>query len=217
MKDRARNVYEMFIRILAFHLVNAADYAALAIAAVSFAEVQAAADAMEVYFTEQQSGDVAVAVELKAILRGAIKRKMTPFRKTAKAMAQTDPGIDKSFLPFHSVNDATLVAIGRDYFDTHAAKEAAFTALGLPKQKRFDLAADLDSFEAALTSKATAQQGSVGATTGIDVKVESGMSAAEVADAVMKNFYFDNPEKLAEWKTARHVKRAAQADDPPTP
>lgn len=219
MRDRSRNVYEMFNRILAFNGVNATDYAAIATAAAKFTEVQSASDAMEAFFAEQESGEVGAAVVLKAVLRAAIKRKMRPFARTAKALALTNPGLSEMFKVSGANNDATMIARGRDFAKAHQDNQAAFTALGLPQQKRLDLVADLDAFEDADTVKAAAQQESVGATAGIENEVDAGMDAAIVLDAIMNNVYVDDPEKLAEWTTARHVKRASanDDDDPPTP
>jgi hypothetical protein len=46
------------------------------------------------------------------------------------------------------------------------------------------------------------------------------MDAALILDSIMKNVSYDDPVKLAEWRTARHVrsaKRAAPTPPPPPP
>ena len=76
------------------------------------------------------------------------------------------------------------------------------------------LTTDLDDFETAEAAQASGQQETVGATAGIGDKIDEGMKAEKILDAIMNNVYRDDPVKLAAWKTARHVKRANQ---PPPP
>ena len=83
MTDREENIYDMFVRTLAFNAANSGDYAAIAAAAAHFATVQAAVDALETYSTQQTSGEGSAAVEQKSVLRAAIRRKMTAYAKTA--------------------------------------------------------------------------------------------------------------------------------------
>jgi len=53
-------------------------------------------------------------------------------------------------------------------------------------------------------------------TVGIAQKIEEGMKAESILDAIMNNVYNGtNPVKLAQWKTARHVRRANQPTPPP--
>lgn len=65
-------------------------------------------------------------------------------------------------------------------------------------------------------AQAEGVQDTVGATAGIADKIQEGMDAEKYLDAIMSNVYRDNPVKRAQWKTARHVKRAPQPP-PPTP
>jgi len=62
------------------------------------------------------------------------------------------------------------------------------------------------ALEAAISRKAGARIEGVGATAGIDDEIERGMQAETILDSIMKNVYYDNPVKLAEWKTARHIR-----------
>lgn len=78
-----------------------------------------------------------------------------------------------------------------------------------------ELDEDLDDINAAVASKSGANTAGVGATAGVDNEIERGMDAEIFLDALMKNVYRDNPVKLAEWKSARHVRRAPRPARPP--
>ncbi len=217
MTDREENIYDMFVRTHVFNAANSGDYGTIAAAAAHFATVQAAVNALEIYSAQQTSGEGSAAVERKSVLRAAIRRKMTAYAKTARAINLNKPGFDEMFKVPDSDNDNLLVATGREFVAQAVANEAEFVSLGKPKTDATDLTADLDAFEAAQVAKAEANQDTVGATAGIDNETDAGMKAAKILDAIMSNVYRDNPVKLAAWRTARHIKRAPRPATPPTP
>lgn len=216
MSDRARNIYDMFVTSLAFNADNASDYSTIAAAAANFAIIQTAVNALETFFAQQASGEASAAVEQKSVLRAAIRRKMTAYAKTARALNLDSPGFDKLFSVPDGDNDNVLLATGRDFVTEATAHHTEFASLGKVAADAVDLTADLDAFEAAQTAKASALQDRVGATAGIDDQTDDGMKAAKILDAIMNNVYRDDPVKMAAWRTARHVKRANQPA-PPTP
>lgn len=217
--DRERNVADMYDATLAFDGVHATEYVAITAAAAAFARIQTARDNMETYFAQQESGESKMATEQKSLLKVAARRRMRAFARTAKkGLSATIPGIGKAFDVPDGKNEAVLVAKGRDIVTEAAKYEAEFTALGLPKAKRLELTDLLDQIEAKAGEQDSKLQEKVGATAGIDAAVDDGMEAADIADVIMQNFYADNPVTLAEWKSARHIKRAPSGGGtPPTP
>ena len=139
--------------------------------------------------------------------------------KNARAIALSDPGFSEKFKVPDSDNETELIASGREFVEQAIANEAAFTALGKLKADATSLTADLDAFEIANAAQAEGKQETVGATAGIAQVVEEGMNAKIILDAIMFNVCNGvNPVKLAQWRTARHVKRANQPPPrPPTP
>lgn len=201
-----------------FNTENSADYAAIPDAAAHFATVQAAVNALEALFATQTSGEEAAATELKSVLRLAIRRKMVSYAKNARAIALNKPGFDELFKVPDDNNDNLLVAKGREFVKEANTNAADFSALGKTPADAAALTADLDAFEAADAAQAEGKQDTVGATAGIDDMIDDGMKAEKFLDAIMSNVYRDNPIKLAQWKTARHVRRANQTPPaPPTP
>ena len=217
MTDREENIYDMFIRTLAFNTANLNDYKTIAAAAAHFTTVQAAVDALELYSAQQTSGEGSAAVEQKSVLRAAIRRKMTAYSKTARALNLDSPGFAQMFKVPDDDNDDLLIATGREFVLQAIDHKTALESLGIPFSNSTDLTADLDAFEVAQTAKATAQSSTVGATAGVDDQTDAGMKAEKYLDAIMFNVYRDNPVKLAAWRTARHIKRSPRPATPPTP
>ncbi len=100
------------------------------------------------------------------------------------------------------------VAAGREFVEEGLKHKTELARLGVTEEKINQLGEDLDDINRAVASKAGANTAGVGATAGVDSEIERGMSAEIFLDAMMKNVYRDNPVKLAEWKSARHLKRS---------
>ena len=216
MTIREGNVYDMFVRVLAFNVENALDYAAIIVAAINFSIILAAKEALDEFSAEQTSGEAAAAVEQMSVLRAAIRRKMVAYAKTARAIALSTPGFSELFkVPEDNNDNLLLLATGREFVEEANENALVLVELGKQPGDAAALTADLDAFEAALTAKAEGQQNTVGATAGIDDQTDAGMKSAIILDAIMFNVYRDNPVKLAQWKTARHVRRANQSPPPP--
>jgi len=208
----------MFQESLVFNSENAGDYAAIPDAATHFATVQAAVTALLAFFADQTSGESTAATVQKTVIKLAIRRKMVSYAMNARAIALKTPGFNEKFKVPDGDNENELIATGREFVEEAIANEAAFTALGKSKNDATALTVDLDAFEIANAAQAEGKQDTVGATAGIAQQIEEGMDAEQILDAIMNNVYKGiNPVKLAQWRTARHVRRANQTPTPPTP
>ena len=220
MDEREQNIFDMFRNTVQFDAVNAADYAHLPNAEANFAIVRAVIVKLEDYASTKVSGARGQAVELKSVIRAAIRRKMVEFARNARILNFNDPGLRRIFSVPDGDNDLVLLATAREFVEQVRLHLAAFVGLGVPSTLVDELAADIDALEQAIGAKAGAHIEGVGATAGIDEEIEKGMTAEKFLDNMMKNVYRNNPVKLAEWKSARHVRRRKpQADvvkSPPT-
>ena len=181
----------------------------------NFVIVRAAIAALETDSAAQVSGATGRAVEQKSVLDAAIRRKMVRYARTARALNIDDPGFQKLFRVPDENNQARLVAAAREFVDGARKYVAEFAGLGIPATLADELDADITAMETAMSAKASGQMETVGATAGIDEQIEDGMTAEKILDSIMKNVYFDNPVKLAEWATARHVKLAPKKKESP--
>ncbi|MFL6373819.1 MAG: hypothetical protein ACJ73D_04045 [Pyrinomonadaceae bacterium] len=216
--DRERNVKDTFDAVLAFNGEHSAEYAAIAEAATQANRIQAAAAAMETYMATQTSGDAAFAVELKSILKASARRRMLAFSRTAKALGKTNPGFEELFDMPKSDTYADVLAKGRELVGKATTHHVLFATVGIPASKATDLSDILDQLEGQINAKTVATGATVAATAGIDAQMEDGMQALDLFDAIMRNFYEDDPATLAAWKSASHIKRAPKkSTTPPTP
>lgn len=217
MSDRERNIFDMFRNTVQFDAVNAADYAQLPEAERRFEIIRTAIAALEDHAATKTSGGRSQAVERKSVLRGAIRRKMKDYARTARALDIADPGFRRLFNVPDSNSDEVLMAAAREFVEEARRFRTEFAALGIAETMAGELEADIDALEAAMSAKSGAHIEVVGATAGIDEQIERGMAAEKVLDAIMRNVYRNNPVKLAEWTSARHVRRISAKPSPPAP
>lgn len=216
--DREQNVADAFDAMLAFNAVNSADWASFADAVAAFVTIQSSKDAFDNYLTTQESGASEMATAEKTLLKAAAYRRMKLYARTARTLEKTIPGISKEFHLPTGRNEAVLVARGRAFVAAARVHEVAFAGRGLLKADTDALEDILDQIEAKEAEQDSAKQSEVGATAGIDQVLDDGLDAADVADAILRNIYANDPVKLAAWISARHIKRAPKkAKTPPTP
>ncbi|HQU82639.1 MAG TPA: hypothetical protein PKY59_05930 [Pyrinomonadaceae bacterium] len=217
MTEREENILNMFIATAQFDTENSDDYKDLPLAASNFVIVRSVIAALETDSATQVSGASGRAVEQKVVLRREIRQTLKRYSRSARTLNIDDPGLSRLFRIPDSDNDLLLLATAREFVEEARRFAADFAALGIPATLADELEADIDAFEAAMNAKASGQMETVGATAGIDERIEEGMKAEKILDSIMHNVYFDNPVKLSQWKTARHVKKSPNRQGDPTP
>ena len=217
MDDRERNIFDMFVSVVQFDEENNNDYKTLTDAVTNFSTLRAVIAALQNYFAEQTSGAVSQAVEQKSVTRAAIRRRMVRFAATARGLNIDDPGLRRLFRVPDENSDQILLAAAREFVEEATRFAAQFAGRGIDAAEIQTLTDDIAALDAAINRKASAGITSVGASAGIDDEIERGMDAAVILDSIMKNVYYDNPFKLAGWRTARHVRSARRAKAETTP
>ncbi len=213
MTDREQNIYDMFISTVAFDAENSNDYKSLPDAAANFVIVRSVIAALENHSAAQLSGASGRAVEQKSVLDAAIRRKMKRYSRTARALNIDDAGFRRLFRIPDDNNQQLLLAAAREFVVEARKFTAEFVGRGIPAALADELEADINAMETAMSAKASGKIESVGATAGIDEQIEDGMKAEKILDSIMHNVYFDNPVKLAQWTSSRHVKKAPKKQD----
>jgi hypothetical protein len=116
-------------------------------------------------------------------------------------------GLAGKFMMPHDNGDQALLNAARAFAADAVAFQAAFVSTGLAADFIAHLNADITAFEAAITTKGAAQGTQAGATGGLESTGHAAAVALHVLDTIVKNTYKNNPAKLAEWATARHVEK----------
>lgn len=196
----------MFISTTEFDDANKTDYAHLPDAAAHFTVVRDVIAKLSEYFSEQTSGAVSQAVEQKSVTRAAIRRRMKRFAATARGLNIDDPGLRRLFRVPDENSDQMLLAAAREFVEEATRFAAQFAARGITAGETEALADDVAALDAAIRAKSTANTSGVGATAGVDEEIERGMDSEIILDSIMKNVYYEDPVKLAGWKSARHVR-----------
>ena len=217
MTDREINIQEMFISTVQFDEVNKTDYVSLPAAKANFDIVRGVISVLETASAAQIAGARGRAVEQKSVLDAAMRRKMKRYSRTARALNIDDPGFRRLFRIPNDKNYQLILATAREFVEEARRFAADFARLGIPATLADELEADTEAMEEAINTKAAAQIETVGATAGVGEEIERGMTAEKILDSIMHNVYFDNPVKIAEWTSARHVKKSPKKDPPVQP
>lgn len=223
MNDRDTRRYEMFSRVRAFGLEHAADFAPGSKAAGHFAALNQILQSLD-QARAAQRGDGSTAS--KAALLDALRLDLANINRTARAIAQTEPGFAAPFSrPEQRVQSEILasadVILTRlqvqpgDSAEVTAAKAALvakFVAYELPADFVTQLAADRAAVVAAQGNQDTNHNAGVAGTAALGLQIENGLQEVAHLDAIMHNKYTREPEKLRAWRSASHTERAPQRE-----
>src|ERR1041385_3101234 len=157
--------------------------------------------------------------DIRGSARSALREAVERIVRTARGIAEKHPGFNAQFRMPLGNNDQDLIdaALGMVTAATPADVKALFISYGMPADFIEDLQEDIAEFQAAITD----QSGKVGdrKSSGvmIDKTVDEGMSIKRQMDPIVRNFYHDRPDVLAEWETASHVERGGKRRKAVTP
>src|ERR1043166_4141107 len=121
---------------------------------------------------------------------------MPEYSKAARALTFNKPGLHKVFeVPQHDA-DNDILNKGRNVVTEATTFHTEFASLGISPARTTELSDLLDQLENTIAAKSEAKGDEVGATAGIDTKIDEGMQAEVILDAIMTNFYRDDPVTL---------------------
>ncbi|MEY2466356.1 MAG: hypothetical protein QOD03_877 [Verrucomicrobiota bacterium] len=217
MNDRAIRRYDMFGRVETFGKDNAADFAAGSSGATHFTKLSQIITKLDAAKAGQnQNGTTA-----KEVLLDAIRLDMQNIARTARAIAQDEPGFaDKFRIPGNPSQVALLTAA--DAFLVELGKPgvaAKFIAHEMAANFVASFQADRDAVDTAQDEMESGNEKSVGNTAAIGALIADGMKEVTYIDAIAHNKYGSQPDKMAAWQTASHVERDPQRakNNAPTP
>ena len=140
---------------------------------------------------------------------------------TAHTIALTEPGFDADYtLPRktqRSTKDTARAFLKELVKPGIAAK---FTAYELPATFVTDLQADLDEVSGTEDDQDEDQREASGTTAEVRRLIKEGRNLLKELNTAVRNKFRDDPQVLAEWHTASHIRRRRRGDaeeEPPTP
>jgi hypothetical protein len=214
MNDKERRRLDKYEREMAFMIDNAADFPAQspgAVVAVMFqTEVQRARDCA----ANQVSGaDMrAMKIDEKEEKLADLKEMMTMLDRAGDALGDEIEGIENLFgLPRNRSEQSVLAAARAQ----HAASEAYETQLvgyNLPADFRLQMHNLINGVDAANQAADISGESSAGATNAFKDCLRKLGAMSKKLDALNRNKYRNDPQKLGAWLVASHLARAPQTN-----
>jgi len=219
MNDREIRRYDMFGRADTFGNDNAADFPAGSTGATRFANLKQIIADLDTAKAGQKGG---VGATAKSVLIDTLRLDMQNIARTARAIAQDEPGFaDKFTLPANPAQTALLTAADAFLVALNPAGVAAkFIAHAMPANFVQTFQSDRLAVNTAQDSMESDREGSVASTASVGSLIQAGMKEITYLDAIMHNKYGANPDTMAAWMSASHIERdpqRAKAQPTPTP
>ncbi len=233
-RDRVR--VEQINRVAQFVQNNAADIASLQADAKAKAQdllgqlndgQTGIVPQLEKFETGRETGAVGFhgGTTSKATLRNGIILDLIFWNETAGTIASTEskPEIMDGFKVPHGASDETFAAKVRAIIKAADPIKDKFFALGFPADFLDQMGHRVDEFETAKANKAGGLEEQKGAFGGLNATIQQGILVGRQLNAIMKNRYKGDAEKLAAWETAYHIERVGvsgkkkQPAPPPNP
>ncbi len=116
-----------------------------------------------------------------------------------------------------SLSYQELVERADSFIADAPVNQAFFEKYALTKQFFTDLGTDVEEFRETAHGQADASRTNVGVTADTEAILQDTLDTRHELDMALRNYYRDNPAKLAEWLTASHIQRKKKKDEqPPT-
>lgn len=149
---------------------------------------------------------VARAAEIEADLRLVAR--------TAVFIPNKFPDFQNTFiLPRGYLTYDQIIHYSEAFIADATPNEAEFNHYALPKTFFTALATKLAGFRDVAHDQADGKRTSVGANAEGEDALRDGLANRKELDRVIKNHYRNDPQKLAEWLTASHIKQKQSGDD----
>jgi hypothetical protein len=137
--------------------------------------------------------------------------------RTARAIGENKPAFDDAYRLPRQGSDRDLVDLALGIAQIAAPDKADFISHAMPADFLEDLDEAIATLQKTMTDQSKGNAGVKSAGVSIDDTVARGMAFRRQMNAVVRNFYRDNPAVLAEWETAYHIEKAPKKKKGPPP
>ncbi len=215
MNDRETRRYDMFGRVVTFGKDNAPDFPAATEGAKRFANLAQVIAGLDDAKANQKPGGTTA----KSVLLDALRLDIQNIARTARAIAQDEPGFGDRFRLPGNPSDAALLTTADAFLVElkNTGVAAKFIAHGLDDNFVLHLADDRETIDGAQDDLESDRGGGVESTAAVGRLIRDGMKEVTYLDAITHNKYSRDPDKLRAWQSASHIERAPQREKKPTP
>lgn len=205
-------VRNMFNRVLDILPVEFADLPKPSDAAAAAADLQVQYDiiisksAAKTGFQDESESGTAV----REVARHNIEDYLATLSRTARSLAKKIPGFDKNYPAVSRLDDTELLNVARAVAARAIIDQTIFAGRALTLDFLESINDFIEDFDASQDTTNVAD-GSRGASVSEkNTAYEKGLDDVDVLNDFIRNFYRDQPAKLAAWKIASHIERSAK-------
>ena len=205
-------VRDMFNRVLDVLPVEFTDLPAGSDADAAAADLQAQYNVV-IGESGAQSGFQGTGEEgtaLRAVARQNIRDYLSTLGRTARSISRKTPGFDSNYPPPSGMEDAELLNEARAVAPKAIADKTIFIGRGLTLEFLESIEAFVTAFDASQDTTNVAEGSRGAAVSEKNTAYEKGLDDVDLLNDFIRNFYRDQPAKLAAWKIASHIERSAK-------
>lgn len=206
MNDRERRVYEMVLRVLAFLLANAADFAHIPLVGQTVTIFQTEKETLGALGADKATKTAGA--KDKTIFRGdareALRDAMEFIGAMWRPMAKNHGGATNKFY-FTYGSDQLLIDDAGRFIAEATPLRPDFMARGMDGNFIVDLIAKRDAFIDSIEQASSAKGARIGTNAGFAEPLRRCREGVEDIDPIVKMVYRDNASKLAEWLAASRI------------
>jgi len=151
----------------------------------------------------------------RTVARQNIREYMSTLARTGRSIARKKPGFEQNFPPPSDKNDVELLTDARAVAVKAMEYKTDFTGRGLKVEYLQSINNYIADFDNSLDATNSAVGLGGAAVGGKNAAYDRADEHFDVLDDFIRNFYRDQPEKLAAWKIVSHIRRSTGNDDEP--
>jgi len=197
----------------AFFRDNEADFPATSPGGRVRAEMEAVIAAILAAAAKQSSGAVSQQVDVKDEDFFKLKKIMRQMGRAGASMAEEIPGIEALFNVPYADSEEVWLAKGRAFYADSASYETQMLEYIEDANFRANLLAVITRMEASSGDLDIAREQRGGATGSLKALFKELGRLGRKSNNIVLNKYEDDPEKLAAWAIASHLKAAPKTGD----
>ena len=223
MSDRSREILETTLRIDVFKTNNPEIAGIDEYIAELFSQNKANADRLEQAgvkrITAQSAGKSGT--QSKRAEARELESDVRRIARTARTIKRRNPNFENKFIvPSGSLNYEEIAQFSESFLANAPDAEEDFDKLRLRKPFFDNMRLNLDQFRGSTEGQQGAKLQSVGETANIGDILDDALSTRDELNTALENELAGDPEKLAEWRSAKRIerRRAKNSGDgtPPT-
>jgi hypothetical protein len=219
VNDYENRRHLMFVRVREFGEAHSADFAASSLGRQLFADLSALITQIDSQAATEAStrGQARQQTQSRSHSRAALREDLEAISRTARAMADVDPGLEDKFRVPRGNNDQLLLNAARAFRADAAPLADRFIQHEMPEDFLADLDGDIAAMETAIGNQASHVSGHVSARAAVDDSIAQGVDIVRKLDVIVRNKFSSNPAVLAEWTSASHTERSPRRTQPSAP